>query len=116
MIQLLVQRQDFVIFEMNAANSEEVNATLTSDETHSLGSHELKDVGNAATSSSAPITSKEVALQIKASTDLLTIQLEKLMIELRRDTFRRSEETFGLIQFPSRPRGDRFGIHFFLNQ
>ena len=90
-------------------NSEEVNTSLTCDETHSLGSHEVEDVGNAATSSSAPITSEEVARQIEAATDPSTKQLEKLcdrMIELRRDTSRRSEETSRVVQGPSRPRGD----------
>ena len=96
---------------MRASNSEEVNTRLTSDETHILGNHEVEDVGNDATSSSAPITSEEVARQIKVATDPLTKQLEKLcdpMKGLRRDTYRRSEETAGLVQGPSRPRGDRF--------
>ena len=56
---------------MSAPNTEEVNTSTTADETHILGSHELVDVGNAATSSSAPITSEAVR-QIKAATDRLT--------------------------------------------
>ena len=86
---------------------------MTGDETHSLGSHEVEDVGNAAASSSSPITSEEVARQIKAATDPLTKQLEKLshlMKELRRHTSRRSEKTSGLVQGPPRPRGGRFDI------
>ena len=108
---LLIQRQDFCDFELSAPTSEEVNTGLTGDETHSLGSHEVEDIGNAATSSSAPITSEEVARQIKAATDPLTKQLEKLcelLIELRRGTSRSSEETFGLVQGPPQPRIDRF--------
>ena len=67
--------------------------------------------GNAATSSCVPITSEEVARRIKTATDPLTKQLEKLcdvMRELRRDTSGRSEDTCGLVQGPSRPRGDMF--------
>ena len=91
---------------MSAPNSEEVNTSLTGDETLSSGSQEVEDVGNAVTSSSAPITSEEVAREIKADTDPLTKQLEKLcdlMIELRRDTPRRSEATSGPVQGPLRP-------------
>ena len=46
---------------MSAPNSEEVNTSSTGDETHGSGSHEVEDVGNAATSSCAPFTSEEVA-------------------------------------------------------
>ena len=63
---------------MSIPNTEEVNNSLTSDETHSSGSPEVEDVGNAAASSSLPITSKEVAWQIKAATDPVTKQLERL--------------------------------------
>ena len=80
---------------MSAPNSKEVDTSLTDDQTHGLGSHEIEDVGNAATSSSVPITSKEVARQIKSATDPLTKQLEKfseLIRELRRDAPKRSEE------------------------
>ena len=96
---------------MSAPNSEEVNTSLTDDETHSLGSHEVEDVDNAATSWSTPITSEGVARQIKAATDPLRKQLENLcdlMPELRRDALRSSGETSGLVQGPSGPWGDRF--------
>ena len=45
---------------MSAPNTEEVNTTPRGDESHILGSHELVDVGNAATSSSATITSEAI--------------------------------------------------------
>ena len=99
---------------MSAPNFEELNISKTGDQTHSLSSHEVEDFGNAAANSSVPITSEEVARQIKAATDFLTKQLEKLcnlMRELRRDKSRRSEETSGLIQCPSRPLGDWFDTH-----
>ena len=72
---------------MSAPNSEEVNTSSMGDETHGSGSHEVEDVGNAATSSCAPFTSeaKEEARQIKAAIEPLRKQLEKLcdlMIEL----------------------------------
>ena len=60
---------------MSAPNSEEVNTSMTGDETHSLGSREVEDVGNAAASSSVPNTSEERVRQIKAATDPLTQQL-----------------------------------------
>ena len=72
---------------MSAPNSEEVNTRLTGDEAHILGSHDVEDVGNATAGWSLSITSEEVARQIKAATDPLTKQLEKLydvMGELRR--------------------------------
>ena len=96
---------------MSAPNFKEVKTSLTGDEIHSLGSHEVEVVGNATTSSSVPIRSEKIARQIKAATNLLTEQLEKLcdlMRELRRDAPRLSEETSGLNQGPSQPRGDRF--------
>ena len=99
---------------MSAPNTEEVNTSIMGDETHTLGSHEIEDVGNAATSSSAPITSEEVPRQIKTATAPLNRHLEKLcdlMKELRRDYPRRSEETSGLTQGPSRPHGCRFDTH-----
>ena len=74
---------------MSNANTEEVNASIKGDETHSLGSQEKEDVGNVAGSSSAPISSEEAARQIMSATDPLTRQLEKiciLMKELRRDS------------------------------
>ena len=90
-----------------------MNTSLTGDETHSLVSHEVEDIGDAATGSSNPITSDEVARQIKATNDPLTEQLERLcdlMWELRRDVPRRSEETSGQIQGPPRPWGGRFDM------
>ena len=96
---------------MSAPNSEEVNTRLTSDDTHSLGSLEVEDVGNAAASSSVRITSEEVARQIKAATDPVRKQLEKhcdLTVELQWDKSRRSEETSSLVQCLSRTRGDFF--------
>ena len=102
---------------MSAPNSDEVNASLTSDETHSLGSHEVEDVGNAATSSSALLTSQEIARRIRAPTDPLTKQSDKLcdlMREVRRDTSRRSEETSGLVEGHLRPRRVRFDSQIYL--
>ena len=63
---------------MSAPNSEEVNTSLTGDQTHSTSKLEVEDVGNVSTSSSAPFTSEEVARQNKAATVSLTKQLEKL--------------------------------------
>ena len=69
--------------EMSAPNLEEVNTSLTGDETHSLGSNEVEDVGNATTGSSIPLTSEEVARQIKAATGPLTKQLKTLCGQMR---------------------------------
>ena len=95
---------------MSAPICEEVNTSLTGDDTHSSGSREVEDVGKAANSLSIPVT-LEVARQIKAATDPLTKQLEKLCDlkgELQRDAPRRSKETSSLIQGSLRPRGERF--------
>ena len=95
---------------MSSLNTEEVNTSITGDETHSLSSHEIEDVGNAATSSTTPISSEKVAGQIKAATDPLTKHLEKLCDlrnEIRRDSPRRCEETSGRTQGPSRPHSYR---------
>ena len=54
---------------MSAPSPKEVNTSSTGDETHSLSSHEVENVVNAATTLSVPITSEEVARQIKATTD-----------------------------------------------
>ena len=78
--------------------------------THSLDGNEIEDVKSAATSLSTPITSEEVARQIRAATDLLTRQLEKLcdlMLELHKDASRRNEETCAPFQGPSRPNSER---------
>ena len=96
---------------MSGLNIEEANTSTTGEETHKLDGNEVKDDNSAATSLSTPITSEEVARQIRAATDPLTRQLEKLYdlkLELRRDTSRRNEETSALVQGPSRPRGERF--------
>ena len=63
---------------MSVPNTEEMNTSMTRDETHRLGSHEVEDVGNAAASSSVPNTSEEIARQVKAANDPLPKQLEKL--------------------------------------
>ena len=63
---------------MSVPISEEMKTSMTGDETHSLGSHEVEDYGKSAASSSVPITSEKVARQIEAATDPLTKQLEKL--------------------------------------
>ena len=90
---------------------EEANASSASDETHSLDGNEIGDVNSAATSLSTPITSEEVARQIRAATNPLTRQLEKLydlMLELHVDASRRNEETSAPVQGPSRLRSERF--------
>ena len=79
---------------MSAFTSEGVKSSLTCDETFSLGSKEVRDVGNAAIISSEPISSEEVAQQIETATHPLTKQMEKLRDlkrELLRDTSRRVE-------------------------
>ena len=63
---------------MSAMNTEAVNISGTGVETHGLGCHELEDVGKAASSSSDPVTSEEVARQIDAATNPLPKQLERL--------------------------------------
>ena len=57
---------------MVAPNSEEANTSLTGGKTHSLGSHEVGDVSDAAAKSSISNTLEEVARQLKAATDPLT--------------------------------------------
>ena len=88
---------------MSAPNTEEVNTSATDDETHIIDSHELENVGNAAGSSSGPVTSEEVARQMRAATDPLIRQLENLcdrIEELRRDSPRCSEETSSRLKVP----------------
>ena len=100
---------------MSGPITEEVNTSLTGEKTQSLDWNEIGDVNSAASSLSTPMTSEEVTRQIRAATDPLTRQLEKLchlMLELRRDTSRRNEGTSVPIQSPSRPRGDRFDSPF----
>ena len=45
---------------MSASNSEKMNSSMTGDETLSLGSHEVEDVGDAAATLSVPNTSEEM--------------------------------------------------------
>ena len=89
----------------------EVNTILTGEETHSLDGNEVEDGNSAATSLSVPLTSEEVARQIRVATDPLTKQLEKLcdlMKGLFRDTTRRNKGTSAPTQCPSGPRGQRY--------
>ena len=96
---------------MSDPNTENVNTSGTSDKTHNLDSHALEDTRNAAITSSAAVTSEEVAKQIKAATHPLRKQLKRicdLLKELRQALPRRDQETSGLTQGPSRPNGSRF--------
>ena len=89
----------------------EVNSNLTGEETRILDGNELEDVNSAASGLLVPNTSEEVARQIRAATDPLTKQLEKLcdvVKELRRGTTRRNEGTSAPTQGPSGPRGERY--------
>ena len=63
---------------MSDPSSEGVSTTETGDETHSLTGHEPKDVNRAVSSLCTPVTSEEVAKQIRAATDVLTKKLEWL--------------------------------------
>ena len=63
-----------------------VRPNETGDETHSLTGQEPDDVNSCSSGLSTPVTSEEVARQVKAATDPLTKQLERLcepMKELR---------------------------------
>ena len=96
---------------MSGTNIEESNTSSACDETHSLDGNEIRDVNSAATSLSTPITLEEVARQIRAATNPLTKQLEKLcdlMLELHKDASRRNEETSARVQGPSRPHSEKF--------
>ena len=96
---------------MSAPNIEEANTGSTGDETHSLDGNEIGDANSAATSLSTPITSEEVARQIRAVTDPLTRQLKKLCdlkLELHKNASRPNEETSAPVQGPSRPRSESF--------
>ena len=67
---------------MSTPNAGEVNSSMTGEETYSIDGNEVEDSSSAANS----ITLKEVARQIRAATDPLTKQSEKLcdlMLELR---------------------------------
>ena len=95
-----------------------MNTSLTGEETHSLDGNEVQDVNSAATGLSVPITSEEVARQIRAATHPLTKQLEKLcdlMRMLRWEIARRDEGTSAPTQGPSGPRCGRYDsykLHF----
>ena len=91
----------------------EMNTGLTGGETHNLDGNEVEIVSSAATGLSVPITSEEIARQIRAATGPLTKQFEKLcdlMRKLRQDTARRDEGTFAPTQGPSGSRGNSFDI------
>ena len=90
-----------------------VNTSETVDETQSLNGREPKDVNSAASNLSSPVTSKEVARQIKAADDPLTKQLERLcdlMKEFQLVPLKRFEETTGFVQGPLRAHSSRFDI------
>ena len=55
-----------------------MNTSLTGEETHCLDGNEVEAVNSVSTGSSVPITSEEVARQIRAPTDPLTKQLKQL--------------------------------------
>ena len=96
---------------MSGPNITEANTSLTDEEKHSLDGTEIGDVNSAATSLNTPITSEEVARQIRAAPDPLTRQLEKLcdlLLKLRKDASRRNEDTSTPVQGPSRPLAERF--------
>ena len=63
---------------MSALVVERVNTSRTGDETSSLSDLEIEDIGSAANKSSAPVTSVEIARQIRAATNPLTEKLERL--------------------------------------
>ena len=63
---------------MSDSIREEVNTTETDDQTHSLTVLESEDVNSASSSFSTPVTSEEVPKQIKALTDSLAKQRERL--------------------------------------
>ena len=80
-----------------------MNTSLTGEETHSLDGSEVEKVNTAATCLNVPMTSEEVARQIRAATDPLTKQLQKLcdlMRELHRDTTRRDGGTSDKLSAP----------------
>ena len=80
---------------MNTPIVEGVNTSETGDETHSLSGQEREDVNGATNYSSDTVMSKELARQIKATTDSLTRQLERLcdfLKELKQDPSKPNEE------------------------
>ena len=58
--------------------SEGVNTNEARDETHRLSGHEPQDFNSAGGTLSSPVTSKDVARQIKAASDPLAEQLDHL--------------------------------------
>ena len=70
---------------MSELNSEGVNKIETNDETHSLTGQELGHGNSAGNNQSTCVTSKEVALQIKAVIDPLDRQLQ-ITFNLKRRT------------------------------
>ena len=96
---------------MSAPDAGEVSTIMARKETITLDGNEVVDSSSAAAGTSVPITSEEVARQIRAATDPLTKQLEKhcdFIVEHRRGASRRNEGTFAPIQAPSGPRGERY--------
>ena len=95
---------------MSTPNAGDTNFSITGEETHSWDGNELEDSSSASASTSVPITSEAVARQIRAAIGPLTKRLEKLcdlMVEIRRDTSRRSEGISVSIQGPLGPRGEK---------
>ena len=70
--------------EISVPNTEEVNTSMTGDETNCLGSREVEDIDEAATSSRVPITSQEVARLFKAAFDPLTEQLQNFCDRIKK--------------------------------
>ena len=86
---------------MSVPNIEEANASSTAVETHSLDGIRITEINSVATSLSTPNTSEEVARQIRAATDPLMRQLEKLcdiMLDFHKNAYRRNEETSLLVK------------------
>ena len=79
---------------MSTPIDEGVNTSETGDETHSLTGREPGEVNNASSRLGTPVTSEEVDRQMKAATNPLTRQLERLCDP------KRDEKTSGLIQGP----------------
>ena len=95
---------------MSSQISERLNTTKTHDETFSLIGQKLGYINRAGSNLSTLVTSEEATRQIKAATDPLTRQLERLcdlMRELRQAPPKRNEETSGLIQGSSRSPNHR---------
>ena len=90
-----------------------MSTSLTGEETHTLDGNEVEDVNSRATCLGAPITSKEVARQVRAATDCLSKPLERLCDlkrEFRRDTIRHGGGTSAPAQGLSGPRGANYDM------